>query len=62
MSNQMCVNCDVRPAVNPPGSKTAPLCVVCGPKAGGSRGVTMTPRQDTSKAKPKTVLGNKRKR
>ena len=55
----MCLNCGERPAVNAPGSKTVPLCLVCGPKAGGSRGVTMTPKQDP-KPKLKVVKGSRR--
>jgi hypothetical protein len=63
MSNQMCLNCGERPAVNAPGSKTVPLCLVCAPKAGGSRGVTMIPKQGQStQPRVKTVLGSKRKR
>jgi hypothetical protein len=42
MSTQMCVNCGENPAV-PGDGKTLPLCSSCGPRAGSSRGVTMTP-------------------
>jgi len=47
---QLCLNCGERPAVTPKDGKTVPLCAVCAPKAGGSRGVKMTPKRPKLKA------------
>ena len=51
----MCLNCGERPAVQNKDSKTVPLCEVCAPKAGSSRGVKMTP----PKPKLKALAGGK---
>jgi hypothetical protein len=45
MTTQLCLNCGERPAVASHGGKTAPLCEVCSPKAGASRGVKMAPKK-----------------
>ncbi len=56
MSAQMCLNCGERPA-RPTNGKTVPLCEVCGPKAGSSRGIKMTPPK---RPKLKAIDGGKR--
>jgi hypothetical protein len=50
MSAQMCLNCGERPAISS-GGKTVPLCAVCTPKAGNSRGVKMTAPKKPPKLK-----------
>ena len=52
----MCLNCGNKPAVS--GGKTVPLCADCASKAGGSRGVKMTPKP-SPKPKLKAIKGGK---
>jgi len=56
MSTQMCLNCGERPALEAKGKKTVPLCGECAAKAGGSRGVKMTPPK---RPKLKVIAGGK---
>lgn len=55
MSAQICLNCGERPAL-PKNGKTVPLCEVCAPMAGNSRGVKMT---TPKKPKLKAIAGGK---